>query len=237
MLMILLFCFGAGCARTPDPPITRVPVKSKPYKVMGKCYHPIDDSRGFREKGIASWYGADFHGRKTSNGETYDMYAMTAAHKILPLGTVVRVKNLRNGHQAEVRINDRGPFVRGRVIDLSYEAAKQLDIVGPGTAPVEVVALGIPSPSTAGAPQYVPTDYYTGNFAIQIGAFTIRENAEKLKSELARHYRDVRIIPFDDGNRVFYRVRLGGCRTLSMARKYEQEMISRGFEGVFVVSE
>jgi rare lipoprotein A len=112
-----------------------------PYTVLGKTYHVLPDSKGYRETGMASWYGTKFHGRKTSNGETYDMYAMTAAHKTLPIPSYVRVTNLDNGRSAVVRINDRGPFHEGRIIDLSYAAATKLGYAGGGTTRVEVVAL------------------------------------------------------------------------------------------------
>jgi rare lipoprotein A len=112
----------------------------KPYKISGKWYQPLPYARGYRERGLASWYGKKFHGRKTANGETYNMYGISAAHKTLPLGTYVTVKNLDNGKTLVVRINDRGPFVKGRIIDLSYGAAKKLGVVGPGTARVDVLA-------------------------------------------------------------------------------------------------
>jgi hypothetical protein len=128
--IVALLCFISGCA-TSQPPPQKPAGYPKPYKVFGKWYQPLPDSKDFRQRGIASWYGKDFHGKKTSNGEIYDMYAMTAAHKTLPLGTYVRVHNLENNRKLEVRINDRGPFVRGRIIDLSYTAAKNLDSSGP----------------------------------------------------------------------------------------------------------
>ena len=236
VLMILLFTIASGCTRTSAPKTK--PGEPRPYKVMGKWYKPIPESKGYREKGIASWYGSDFHGKKTANGEIYDMHAMTAAHKTLPLGTVVRVKNLDNGSKAELRINDRGPFVRGRIIDLSYAGAKKLGVVGPGTARVEVTALGTPSTSKkAGKPVYIPGNYYTGNFTIQIGAFTVRENAERLKSKLSGTYKNVHITTYDDGTRTFYRVRLSQSNTLDTAKDYEKELIEKGFEGAFVVAE
>ncbi len=111
------------------------------YKVFGKRYHVMDSSRGFIEQGIASWYGSKFHGRKTSSGETYNMYNMTAAHKHLPLPTFVRVTNLNNGKRLVVKVTDRGPFVDGRIIDLSYGAAARLGVLATGTAPVEIVAI------------------------------------------------------------------------------------------------
>ena len=112
-----------------------------PYKIDGITYYPINSSAGFRQKGIASWYGRDFHGKKTANGERYNMHAYTAAHKELPLPTWVRVTNLENGKSVVVRVNDRGPFVRGRIIDMSYTGARMLGMVDSGIAPVLVEAL------------------------------------------------------------------------------------------------
>ena len=112
-----------GCTKSIAP--TPAPKeKPKPYRVGKTWYHPVSEAKGYKEQGIASWYGKKFHGRKTSSGETYNMYAMTAAHKTLPLGTHLKVVNLNNDEEVVVRINDRGPFVRGRIIDLSYAAAK-----------------------------------------------------------------------------------------------------------------
>lgn len=111
------------------------------YEVLGKRYHVLASAEGYRERGTASWYGEKFHGRRTSSGEPYDMFAMTAAHKTLPLPSYVRVTHLRNGRSVVVRVNDRGPFHDDRIIDLSYAAAVRLDMLGDGSAPVEVVAL------------------------------------------------------------------------------------------------
>jgi rare lipoprotein A len=115
---------------------------NRPYTVEGRGYTPMASADGYRERGIASWYGKKFHGRRTSSGETYDMYAMTAAHKTLPLPAYVRVRNLDNGRSVIVRVNDRGPFLHNRLIDLSYAAAAKLGIVGTGTGVVEVEAVG-----------------------------------------------------------------------------------------------
>lgn len=114
---------------------------SKSYTVRGKTYTPLKSARGFKEEGLASWYGEAFHGRSTASGEPFNMYAMTAAHKILPLQTTVRVTSVRTGRSIVVRVNDRGPFVSGRVIDLSYKAAQQLGIIGPGVSRVRVEAI------------------------------------------------------------------------------------------------
>ena len=147
------------------------------YTEFGETYCPMISAEGFVETGIASWYGEKFHGRPTALGETYNMYAMTAAHKTLPLPTRVRVTNLENGRSAVLRVNDRGPFVRGRVIDLSYTAARDLGVYRPGTARVRIEALeagGSPAPwSVPGAYAY-----------LQAGAFASRENAAKLHSRI-----------------------------------------------------
>ncbi|MCI5128243.1 MAG: septal ring lytic transglycosylase RlpA family protein [Candidatus Electrothrix sp. AUS3] len=118
------------------------PATQRPYVIEGRTYYPIPSAEGYEEIGLASWYGDPFHGRKTANGETYDMYGITAAHKTLPMGTMLLVKNLANGKTATVRINDRGPFVDGRIIDLSHTTAKALGILQKGTGKVKIVALG-----------------------------------------------------------------------------------------------
>ncbi len=154
------------------------------YVVDGRRYVVLDTAHGFRERGIASWYGPDFHGKYASNGEPYDMHAMTAAHKTLPLPCYVRVTNLENGRSAIVRVNDRGPFVGTRVIDLSFAAATRLGVVQKGTAPVEIAVV---EPGEAGVavvdagPRPVegkPRMY------LQTGAFAQRENAERMRQRL-----------------------------------------------------
>jgi rare lipoprotein A len=148
------------------------------------------------EEGVASWYGVPFNGRRTSNGEIYDMHEFTAAHRTLPFNCVVRVTNLNNGKQTEVRINDRGPFVANRVIDLSLSAAQAIEMVGPGTANVRLEILSGPNPNV-------------GFFAVQIGAFKVRENAERLKTQMEETYPPVTIATYDSPNGTFYRVRVG----------------------------
>ena len=136
--------YKKSSAHTPykAPPVNLAKRKTgKPYSIKGVTYYPLKQSDGYRQKGVASWYGKDFHGKKTANGEVYNMHAWTAAHKSLPLPTWVRVTNLSNGRSVRLRVNDRGPFARGRIIDLSYRAAQALDMVKVGTAPVLVEAL------------------------------------------------------------------------------------------------
>lgn len=140
-------------SRIPDA-VPRVEPRTKagnksPYTVLGKTYHVLPDSRGFTQHGSASWYGTKFHGRRTSNGEIYNMYGMTAAHKTLPIPSYVRVTNRNNGRSVVVRVNDRGPFHGDRIIDLTYSAASKLGFADQGTAPVEIVAL---APGLPGSP-------------------------------------------------------------------------------------
>ncbi len=233
---VLFLIFITSCATSPPPP-KRQPGHPKPYKVFGKWYQPLPHSNGFRQRGLASWYGRDFHGKKTSNGENYNMYAMTAAHKTLPLGTYVRVYNLENHRQVKVRINDRGPFVRGRIIDLSYTAASKLGVVGPGTAKVEVVALGTPVSGDITRQAYKQPDYYSGNFTFQVGAFIDRDNAQAHKRKLAQRFQNAHITVYDNGTRVYYRVRVGKATTLAQAVKFEAYLIQNGFPDAFLVAE
>ncbi len=235
ILMCLLLFAISSCSQRSLQPAAK-PGQPKPYRVGKIWYYPVSDASNFRQKGKASWYGKKFHGKKTSSGEIYNMHAMSAAHKTLPLGTYVRVHNLANGKSIEVRINDRGPFVHGRIIDLSYAAATKLDIVGPGTAPVEIVALGKAGASDS-ASGYVPVDYYSGNFTFQVGAFSQKENAVRLKQKLEEKYMNVHIIPYDDGKRVMYRVRVGKASSLEQAEEYENILIQQGFNGAFIVAE
>jgi len=236
LLCLLFFAFSSCSTRSPQP--TDRPGQPKPYRVGSTWYYPVSDATNFRQKGKASWYGKKFHGKKTSSGEIYNMHAMTAAHKTLPLGTYVRVHNLANGKSIEVRVNDRGPFVRGRIIDLSYTGATKLDIVGPGTAPVEIVALGKAGAADNGQSSgYVPVDYYSGNFTFQVGAFSQKENAVRLKQRLEKKYMNVHIVPYDDGKRIMYRVRVGRASSLKQAEEYENTLIQQGFNGAFIVAE
>ena len=243
LLVVAAFVVLGGCVSKNLPPTPREPEVSReagprPYKAMGEWYTPMADARGFQQEGLASWYGDKFHGRKTSSGEIYDMYAISAAHKTLPLGTYVRVTNLANGRSLEMRVNDRGPFVRGRIIDLSYAAALKLGVVGPGTAPVKIVALGTPvSESSRGGQTYMPADYYSGNFTFQVGAFTEKANAERLMAKLGKQYENVHVTRYDTPGQTFYRVRVGRCSTLDEADAYEKRLTAHGFRDVFTVAE
>jgi rare lipoprotein A len=236
---ILFLIEGCATSEPPSAPPSAPPSGyPKPYRVYGKWYQPLPNAKGFRQRGLASWYGRDFHGKKTSSGETYDMYAMTAAHKTLPLGTYVRVHHLANNTSVDVRINDRGPFVRGRIIDLSYTAARSLGLVGPGTAEVEIVALGKLTSTDGGTSRtFVPEDYYSGNFTFQIGAFLKYENAERLKHKLNGKYKNAHITTYDNGKDTYYRVRVGKAANLEQAAEFERYLIQNGFPGAFIVAE
>lgn len=171
------------------------------------------------EVGLASWYGRPYHGRKTASGEIYNMYGISAAHRTLPFGTEVMVHDLNNGKEVKVRINDRGPFVEGRVIDLSYGAAKVIHLNVDGVARVRLEVLGYGgepggAPSTASAPAAAPSPTPPpGIFAVQVGAFRDRRNAERLKAKIEAKYGPVIIQSFDRGDGMYHRVRVGNEST------------------------
>lgn len=173
---------------------------------------------------MASWYGVPFHGRRAADGEVYDMYKLTAAHRTLPFDTVVRVTNLANGLHTDVRIIDRGPFVEDRVIDLSLAAARALGMVGTGTA---IVKLEIISGSAAPAA--------SGNFAVQVGAFSDRGNANRLKEQLASRYSPVLVEEFEAPSGHLFRVRVGSVTSMDAAQELAAKIASENGMRTFVV--
>lgn len=160
------------------------------------------------ETGIASWYGDPYHGRQAANGETFDMDQLTAAHRTLPFDTSVRVTNLTNNREVDVRINDRGPFVDGRIIDLSREAARRIEMIGPGTARVRVRVLKVPPNAKLDQ----------GPFTVQAGAFRDRERAEQVRKELARKFSNVRLSPARSSDTI-WRVIIGREDSIDAAHK------------------
>ena len=214
--------------------------KGDSYTIAGKRYYPISSSAGFVQRGLASWYGSKFHGRLTANGEQYNMYGRTAAHKTLPFDTYVQVTNLRNGKKAVVRINDRGPFVRGRIIDLTYTAARELNMTEDGVVSVQIKALGYArNKHEAGrlVREYVkPVSYQMGDFTIQVGAFAEKKNAQRLYASLNRRYRDTTINIFDQGAQKFYRVRVGQYSRLDQAEAAARRLQEQGFPNAFAVA-
>lgn len=195
------------------------------YEVFGQRYYVLPTAEGHVERGMASWYGPGFHNERTSSGEPYDMYAMTAAHKTLPIPVYAEVTNLRNGRRVVVRINDRGPFVGDRIIDLSYTAAWKLDMLREGTAPVEVRVLtpgratpqqaaaapvAAPAPTVAAVPAPGVEPGPVVNQWLQAGSFSQRDNAERLLARLAAHgITAARIEAHETGGGTLHRVRVG----------------------------
>jgi rare lipoprotein A len=159
---------------------------SRPYTVLGRTYTPHAQPTPYQERGVATWYGKRYHGQKTSSGEVYDMYALSAAHTLLPLPSYARVTNVANGKSVVVRVNDRGPFHQDRLIDLSYAAAHRIGIIGQGSAMVEVEAIipgsgeapVVASAPPAPAPVAVPVSSEAGGIFVQLGAFSVEENAD-----------------------------------------------------------
>lgn len=201
----------------------------------------MPDSDGFVEYGKASWYGKEFHGRRTSSGEVYDMYQKTAAHKTLPMGTYVKVINFTNNKQTVVRINDRGPFVKGRIIDLSYAAARDIGLVDPGVAEAKVVALGkeVGTLQSALGPKPVVkvAAGREGEFTVQVGAFKDKKNALKLADRLRVLFDYVEVALFDDvANGRMYRVRVSKSESLAQAGEVERKLRRMGFEDLFILS-
>jgi len=212
------------------------------YEVFGKRYYTLSSSRGYNEKGIASWYGTKFHGRRTSSGEPYDMYAMTAAHKTLPLPSYVEVTNLNNGRKVIVKVNDRGPFHENRVIDLSYSAATKLGIVAKGTGLVQVRAISAgQAPATAtkitSAPAQELTSGSVGMY-LQVGAFSTENRAEQLKTKVQQQIGDaVRIVPFVKPGGNIYRVRIGPLASVEYGDSLATRLVELGFSDAHIVIE
>ena len=228
------------------------------YEVLGKRYTVMPSSSGYQERGVASWYGKKFHGNLTSNREPYNMYAMTAAHKTLPLPTYVRVRNLRNDKSMIVRVNDRGPFVHTRIIDLSYAAAIKLDMIKDGTSLVEVTAIsfdqpagdrpvrrpaGGPSgsvaaeaaPTGAGAAPTVPADHQV---YVQVGAFGDRSNAERRLGALSlAGIKDAFIHEERAAGRVLYRVRIGPVADVVQYDVLVEELEGMGITDPYLISD
>lgn len=245
-----------GSTRIPDLPGDAVPrpeARSRygngpVYEVFGKRYTVMKSGSGYEERGVASWYGKKFHGNLTSNREVYDMYAMTAAHKTLPLPTYVRVRNLSNNKSIVVRVNDRGPFVNNRIIDLSYAAAMKLDMITDGTSLVEVTAINFdqpqgdrpvrvssPPPASTGATQPVAT---ANQIYVQVGAFGDRSNAERRLGELSlAGIGDAFIHEERSADRVLYRVRIGPVADVMQYDVIVDDLVAMGITDPYLISE
>lgn len=252
LALALFLALAAGCGRkvieapaprpeprpapAPAPEAPRSAPKGtfRPYTIAGATYYPLAAvDGGWEEEGLASWYGPGFHGQKTSSGETYDMNDLTAAHKVLPMHTRIRVQNLENGRVTDLRVNDRGPFVAGRIVDLSLAGAQALGVVGPGTARVRLTVLGGAGMGAAGVVAAVARE----TFYVQVGAFTVQANAERLARELkAGGYPSSRIAPaVVDGVR-YWRVQAGAFAGVEHANEGLARLAGR-FPGSFILAD
>jgi len=230
----ILIGVGSGCASRPAPYYPDSEVHSTsgsvlPYRVDGRVYYPLNNSEGFVQTGIASWYGPDFHGKATSNGEVYNMNSLTAAHKTLPFGSVVQVTHQESGKSVTVRINDRGPFVGDRIIDLSYGAANELGIVETGTAPVNLRvtrgATADPAQNAAGA------SAQRAIYSVQVGVFGDLDNARKFSRQL----NNSRVLTVDQSNQKLYKVLVGEYSDYEKALEPMDQMRLQGFDKAFIV--
>ncbi len=241
LAVLSLFAGLSGCSKEvfppspPGPPVSereKVPEPGrtvptlKTYTVLGQTYTPLACAEGFVEEGIASWYGPKFHGRQTASGEIFNMYEMTAAHRLLPMHTLVVVTNLDNGKSVRLRINDRGPFVNDRVIDLSFAAARKLEMIGPGIAPVRVEAVGSAC-----------RDELPGVFYVQIGSFASRDNALEKQNMMHRQgFRETRLQKTMFNGQAFWRVQAGKFSSLGSAEKARQKL-EQNYSGTFIVAD
>ena len=263
LILLLAGCAKDGPPRTgaiiprdlPPDPIPRKEARSRfgngpIYEVLGHNYRVMDSSYGYQERGVASWYGKKFHGRLTSNQERYNMHAMTAAHKSLPLPTYVRVKNLRNNKSVVVRINDRGPFVHNRIIDLSYSAARKLDMIKTGTSLVEVTAISFDDPpkrpTVASAPvtkepvkpeSSTPTSKESTIY-VQVGAFGDTENARRRFALLrSGGIGDAFVLEDLSTSPALYRIRIGPIVDVLQYDKLVAQLQDLGISETHLVTE
>jgi rare lipoprotein A len=225
-----------GCGHKSKVATAPTPRPSAPHAHAAPA---IPAPPGTTEEGLASWYGPPYHGRQAADGEIYDMEKLTAAHRTMPFNTWVRVTNMTNGRTVDVRITDRGPFVDGRIIDLSKAAARQIELLGPGVGPVRLQVISAPHPDTdviaAKATPAPNAPVILGDFyAVQIGAYSVHENAEHLRTKFAEEYGTAQLV-IRTGNPTLYRVLVGKAPSVAeaqdLAGRLQQEV---GFE-VFVV--
>ena len=226
---------------------------NEPYQVFGKTYIPLKTTEGYHERGVASWYGKKYHGKRTSNGEKYDMFSMSAAHKTLPLPSYVRVRNLQNGRSVIVRVNDRGPFLENRLIDLSYAAAIKLGIAPAGTGLVEVEAVtsNAPASTLVSVPTHtvhVSTTNPANNtmavvppnpqIFVQMGAFNSWTNAEKLRARLEHaDFKPIHIYSNAQDRAKLYRVRVGPLPSIAASDEIIQRAHASGISGAIIAIE
>ena len=233
-LVALLLCLLPALATASAS--KKQPATQRPYVIKNRTYYPLPSSEGYVEIGVASWYGSDFHGRATSNGETYNMHDMTAAHKLLPMHTMLLVSNLDNGREIVVRVNDRGPFVKGRIIDVSLSAAKKLALLHRGTARVKVTALGEVNKINGQYRYANHSDFGKGEFYVQIGAFTKKNNGLRLQKRFFDTGHKAVIRKSTIRGQTFYRVQVYVGTSLHNARRSETALLNKGYTGAFVIA-
>lgn len=219
LICMLIFAWSCGVSkyypkRKPKP---RPPVEQE-LPGLGDLEGEVS---GNVQVGLASWYGIEEHKRRAASGEVFDKDELTAAHKALPMDSIVRVTNLENGMDVIVRINDRGPFVAGRVIDLSYAAAKEVDLIGPGTAQVKVEVISTPNRED---------NYFKGKYVVQVGSFKDKSNAYKLKKKLSANFDNVNVHEYSHNNDSYYRIRLVGYDTKSSAEAEYKKLKNLGYK-------
>jgi len=214
-ISLFLCLYAFGCAVPPSK--VRLP------QIPPQSQAP---SNGVSQTGIASWYGPGFHGKATASGEVYNQNELTAAHQTLPLGTRVMVTNLENGSATEVLVNDRGPFAKGRIIDLSYAAAQSIKMVGPGTALVRLDVIDSPLP--------IDSIRSSLDYTLQIGSFSQLENAQQLRERLAKSFADVRIAPLQSRATTYYRVHLGSFSNRAAAEEQARQVSQAGYSVVIM---
>lgn len=220
----------------PSSCMAKTAATQKPYIIDNIKYYPIPNAVDFSQEGIASWYGAPFHGRKTSNGETYNMHDMTAAHKTLPMDTMLLVTNKNTGKQIVVRVNDRGPFVKGRIVDLSYHAACSLGMSKSGIVKVAVQAISKKKITEGKDGRTNYPDINKGDFYVQIGAFANPNNAQRLAKRFSDAGHKTTILPYEDPNGTLYRVHIYAGNTLQRALIFEAKIVTKGYVGAFTVA-
>jgi rare lipoprotein A len=186
---------------------------------------PMPDSRA-AQTGIASWYGPGFHGQATASGVIYNQYELTAAHQTLPLGTRVMVTNLNNGRSVEVLVNDRGPFAKERIIDLSHAAAQSIDMTGPGTAPVRIEVID--------AHYKIQAIRASLDYTLQMGSFVQLENAQQMRDRLRQTFSEVTIVPAQSRNGIYYRVQLGTYANRAAAEEQARQLAQNGYSVIIM---
>jgi rare lipoprotein A len=232
--LLIIILFYTACS-SPGP-VTKIGYPP-PYKVFGKWYQPLPTAKNFSQKGIASWYGKKFHGKKTANGEIYNMHGMTAAHKTLPLGSLVRVENLASKREVVVRVNDRGPFVHGRIIDLSFTAAKKLGITVTGTALVMVTAIEKNYEKPQLPPVAKQNTPLKKAYSVQLAAFENMNNAARFQKKLSQKYLQSSFNIFYDRKKNVYKIRAGTFATLNKAVLAMKNLVNDGYTSAFVVED